>query len=87
MDKTHFVALGEEAAAGTAEVTTVGFMPVMEPCIPIPGFDEMARPEFRGEDPTQGSRDFRRYSEKWEIAPKFQLYSEAGTTEIGRAHV
>ena len=38
----HYLAIGEEAARGTAEKTTVGFIPLNEPFMPKPEYHRSA---------------------------------------------
>lgn len=53
-DNKIYCAIGEEANRGTAESTTVGFVPLLNSGIPKAEFDEKNRAEFRGEDSILG---------------------------------
>lgn len=75
----HYLAVGEEAARGTAEKTTLGFIPIMEPFIPIPDFNDQKRMEYRGEDRAKGPSAVRRFSGSWSGSFQTPVFTEAGT--------
>lgn len=76
-----FLAVGEESIRGTAESSTVGFIPLNDFTLPQPDFMAVKRGELRGEDSLLGHTLERRLGQKWEggefVMPGF---SEAGTT-------
>ena len=76
-----YLAIGEEAARGTKEATTVGFVPLQSPSIPTMEFDDQNREEFRGDDSVKGSTLKRRLSQKWSGTIEFPFFTEAGTTK------
>ena len=75
-----YMALGEEAARGTGEVTTVGFIPMLASGIPTPEFDDRPRKEFRGEDTVHGDNTVLRMAQKWAVSCEIPFFTEAGTT-------
>ena len=81
MAKNQFyIAAGEEAARGTAESTTVGFIPVNTATFPT--YEPTDEPvlDFRGEQTSLGDSRYRRNSEKWSAALDIPMFTEAGTT-------
>lgn len=77
-----FLAVGVEAARGTKESTTVGFVPLASFSLPAP--DKMAkkREEFRGEDTARGFTTEIRMGEKWDgLTLEMPAFTEAGTTK------
>jgi len=74
-----YLALGEEAARGTKESATVGFIPLLSPGIPKTEFDEARRREFRGEDAVKGDTASTRMSQKWTTSLEMPFFTEAGT--------
>lgn len=79
-ENTIYLALGEEATRGTAESSTVGFIPILGANVPTPEFDEIRRKEFRGEDTVKGDTTVIRMSEKWSGSIEMAFFTEAGTT-------
>ena len=79
VDNKHYVAVGEEAVRGTAESTTVGFIPLLEPLFPTYEPEDMTREEYRGEEAALGRTAQRRMSEKWSGSLVMPLFTEAGT--------
>lgn len=75
-----YLALGEESDRGTGEVTTVGFIPVVNPPIMTPEFIERARVDWRGEDIVKGDVDWQRLGQSWVGTYEMPMYTEAGTT-------
>lgn len=75
-----YVAIGQEAARGTAESTTVGFIPVTNPAPPTFEPEDIRKGEYRGEETALGAIGFRRMSTKWSYPLETNLFSEAGTT-------
>jgi len=77
----HYLAIGEEAVRGTAEKTTVGFVPVMN--FGGTGFDPTDEPrkEFRGEESALGDTYMRRLQEKWAKDFELPFFTESGTNE------
>lgn len=75
-----YVAIGEEAARGTKEVTTVGYIPLNEPSIPTFEPEDIERAEYRGEDVVKGVHEALRKSRKWSASLSMPLFTEAGTT-------
>ncbi|VAW37804.1 hypothetical protein MNBD_DELTA02-727 [hydrothermal vent metagenome] len=73
-----YMALGEEAARGTKESTTVGFVPLLGPGIPKVEFEEKKRKEFRGEDTVKGETANLRMSRKWSGSVEMPMFTEAG---------
>ena len=80
MADKFYVALGEEAARGTKEVTTVGFLALTEAAIPDLEYDDKAREEFRGELTALGDTEQIRFGRKWNASFAFNFFTEAGTT-------
>ena len=81
MAKNQFyLAVGEEAARGTAESTTVGFIPVDTATFPT--FEPADEPvlDFRGEQTALGDSRYRRNSEKWSASFDIPMFTESGTT-------
>src|SRR3972149_131006 len=76
-----YCALGEEAARGTKEVTTVGFIPLLNSGIPKMEFDDKRRKEFRGEDTVKGDTTAIRMSRKWGGSLEIPFFTEAGTSK------
>jgi hypothetical protein len=81
MEYKAYLAIGEEAARGTGEVTTVGFIPLTEFDLPIPDFMTKKRGEVRGEASRLGHTLERRMGQKVEGSFTFPVFSEAGTTK------
>ena len=75
-----YLAVGEEANRGTKEVTTLGFIPVLNPGVPDMEFDDQPRGEFRGEDTAKGETLVRRLVQKWSGSHEIPFFTEAGTT-------
>lgn len=75
-----YLAIGEEATRGTKEVTTVGFIPLLSPSMPVTEFDDRRRKEFRGEDTVKGDTTNIRMSKTWTGSIEFPMFTEAGTT-------
>lgn len=76
-----YIAVGEEAARGTAQVVTVGFIPTDDAAIPKLELDDKLRKEFRGENSVLGDTAVRRMSRKWGGSIKMPFFTEAGTTK------
>jgi hypothetical protein len=74
-----YLAVGEEATRGTAEKSTIGFIPINAPESPKLEPDDVPRLEFRGEETALGDRLTRRMSTKWSYAPEIPFFTEAGT--------
>lgn len=81
MENKFYVAIGEEATRGTAESTTVGFVPVLNGKLPSMEFDDKRRAEFRGEDTVKGDTTFIRMSQKWSGSIESPFFTEAGTVK------
>ena len=81
MENKFYVAIGEEATRGTAESTTVGFVPVLNGKLPSMEFDDKRRAEFRGEDTVKGDTTFIRMSQKWGGSIESPFFTEAGTVK------
>ncbi len=75
-----YLAVGEESVRGTGEVTTVGFIPCLDPFIPTSEFDERARADYRGEVSQNGDTENIRFSGKWAGSINMPMFTEAGTT-------
>ena len=80
-DNKIYCAIGEEATRGTGEVTTVGFIPLLNSGIPKMEFDDKRRKEFRGEDTVKGDTTAIRMSKKWGGSLEIPFFTEAGTTK------
>ncbi len=78
--KIHYTAIGEEATRGTAESSTVGFIPLSDPTVPKLEFKEEKRAEWRGEQVALGNREKRRSGQSWSASFNTPLFTEAGTT-------
>ncbi|HHL40894.1 MAG TPA: hypothetical protein ENJ37_10345 [Deltaproteobacteria bacterium] len=76
-----YLAVGEEAARGVKESTTVGFIPVLTPPIPDMEFEERRREEYRGEAAALGERAVSRMSRKWSGSIETPFFTEAGSTK------
>ena len=75
-----FVAVGEEAARGTKESTTVGFIPVETLTLPPPDYMVKKRGQYRGEQTAEGHTEEIRMGEKWDgLSFDMPAYIEAGT--------
>lgn len=81
MENKHYMAIGEEATRGTAESTTVGFVPLMSPSVPAVEFDDKARAEHRGEETALGARAIERLTRRWGGSLEMPVFTEAGTTK------
>lgn len=75
-----YLALGEEAARGTKEATTVGFVPLKNPALPTLEFTESKREEFRGENWVKGQTTDLRMAKKWAGSLEIPFFTEAGGT-------
>lgn len=76
-----YYAIGEEAARGTGEVTTVGFLPVGDGVGHVmPEYVDEPKKEFRGEQSALGDRIDYRYNQSWNATLPLPLFTEAGTT-------
>ncbi len=78
-EEKYYVAIGEEAARGTPESTTVGFMPLNGFTPPKMEFDDQPRKDFRGEASIKGSTAVRRLGQKWSWSGETDFFTEAGT--------
>ena len=76
-----YLALGEEAARGTKEASTVGFIPILSPSIPKVEYDDKLQEEFRGDDAVKGNTSVRRMGQKWSGSIEMPFFTEAGSTE------
>ncbi|CAG0933371.1 hypothetical protein PLCT1_02347 [Planctomycetaceae bacterium] len=77
-----YVAIGIEAARGTAESTTVGFIPVNSFSLPKPDFMANKRQEFRGEDTAKGPVTERRMGQQWNgLSLEMPFYTESGSAK------
>lgn len=74
-----YLAVGEEATRGTAESSTVGFVPLMTATMPTNEPDDIKRKEFRGEDTVRGDVTVIRMSEKWSGSFEMPFFTEGGT--------
>lgn len=74
-----YLAVGEEAVRGTAEKTTLGFIPLMSPGLPTVEPDDRARKEFRGDKTVLGDTTMIRMMRKWSGSIEFPMFTEAGT--------
>ena len=79
-ERKHHVEIGEESSRGTAETSTVGYIPVTAPLLPAPEFTDENDRSFRGEQTVLGNRFARRLAQKLGFTLETQLYTEAGTT-------
>jgi len=75
-----YLALGEEAARGTKEVATVGFVPVEGFKVPKLEINEKTRDEFRGEASMNGATTMIRRDRKWSGSFDIPFFTEAGIT-------
>lgn len=75
----HYLAIGEEAARGTAEKTTVGFIPLNEPFMPKPEYNDQEINEYRGEDRGKGPNEMRRFDSKWSGSLDMPIFCDSGT--------
>jgi len=79
-DNKIYLAIGEETTRGTAESTTVGFVPLISPSIPKSEFDDKPRGEFRGDDSALGETTILRMGQKWSASLECPFFTEAGGT-------
>ncbi|MDP2688470.1 MAG: phage tail tube protein [Deltaproteobacteria bacterium] len=77
-DNKYYLGIGEEANRGTAESTTVGFIPLLSPGLPKMEFDDKRRKEFRGEDSVLGDTQVMRMSQKWSASVETPFFTESG---------
>ncbi len=75
-----YAAIGEESSRGTAQVSTVGFIPLSNPVVPNYEPEDTKRKEVRGEDSVLGDTSARRMGEKWSASLEIPFFTEAGTT-------
>jgi hypothetical protein len=75
-----YLAVGVEAARGTPESTTVGFIPIESPASPVMEYEDLRKTEYIGEESSLGNTGFRRMSEKWSYTLEMPVFTEAGTT-------
>lgn len=78
-----YIGVGEEAIRGTEESSTVSFIPVLSPVIPVMEFEDKKRKEFRGEDTVKGDRSVRRMSRLWTATLEIPFFTEGGTVTKG----
>lgn len=78
-ERQVYTAIGEESTRGTAESSTVGFIPTMGTDFPTMEFDETPRAEARGEDSVKGDVSMTRWSQKWAHSIEMPFFTEAGT--------
>lgn len=81
MNNQVYLAIGEEAARGTAESTTVGFVPVLNGAMPKMEYDDKPRAEFRGEETVKGDTLIQRRSSKWSYTLETPFFTEGGTVK------
>lgn len=81
MENKHYTAIGEEATRGTAESTTVGFVPCLSPFLPQIEFDDKPRAEYRGEETVLGIRAIERLSRRWSGSIEMPFFTEGGTVK------
>src|SRR3990167_2059511 len=79
MENKQYVAIGEEATRGTAEATTVGFVPVTAFALPTMEFDDKDRADFRGESTVLGETTKIRMSQKWSGSLEIPFFTHGGT--------
>lgn len=81
-DTRAFVAVGEEAARGTAESSTVGYIPVMSYALPKPDYMAKKREDFRGEETALGHTTEERWGQRWDgLSLETKFYTEAGVAK------
>ncbi len=78
-DNRLYLAVGEEAARGSAESAAIGFVPLASPSIPKMEFDDRTRKEYRGENGALGDTSVQRMSRKWSGAVAMPFFTEAGS--------
>ncbi len=77
-----YIAVGMEAVRGTAEKTTVGFIPVRSFSLPKPDYMAKKREEYRGEDTALGPTTELRMGQKWDgLSLEMPGFTEAGTVK------
>jgi hypothetical protein len=74
-----YMAVGEEATRGTAESSTVGFVPLAEPVIPAYEPTVDPRNEVRGEDSLVGETEHLLRQRAWTFSIDMPAFTEAGT--------
>lgn len=80
-ENKFYMAVGEETNRGTAETTTVGFIPLLDPGGLGYQPDDQVRKEYRGEKSALGDTSVRRMSQKWSRPISIPFFTEAGTTK------
>lgn len=78
-DRIVYDAIGEESTRGTAESSTVGFIPIEGTAFPTMEFNETPRGEARGENPALGDVAMIRWDGKWSHSMDMLMFTEAGT--------
>lgn len=73
-----YAALGIEAARGTKESTTVGFLPLTNPQWPQFEPDDQPKNDWRGEQVSLGNIGKRRMSQKWSHSLEYDFFTESG---------
>lgn len=76
-----YLAIGEEATRGTAESTTVGFVPLLGANVPQMAFEDSKRDEYRGEDTVKGDTTVIRMGQKWSSSLSMPFFTEAGSSK------
>lgn len=78
----NYLAVGEETTRGTAESSTVGFIPVQgDFALPAPDYMARKRDEHRGEDTQKGHTTEIRMGEQWSgLSMQTPFFTEAGST-------
>lgn len=79
-ENQHYIAIGEEAARGVKESTTVGFVPILGQFVPDVEYDDQDIKAFDGRQGALGASDKRRMSQKWAASLEMALFTEAGVT-------
>lgn len=80
-DNQVYLAIGEEATRGTAESTTVGFVPLLSAATPKMEFNDKKRKEFRGENTAKGDTTVNRMDQKWSYSLPMPFYTESGSAK------
>lgn len=76
-----YLAVGEESSRGTAESTTVGFIPLLSAGIPKIEYDDKPREDLRGEAAILGAQTQRRMGQKWDGSFDVPFFTESGSAK------
>jgi hypothetical protein len=76
-DNNIYLAIGEETTRGTAESSSVAFIPLNDAGTPVFEPDDQRRSEFRGEDTVKGATTMIRMSRKWSSSLNIPFFTQS----------